>query len=56
MDQHLCVISKGAQGGGAPFVRIVFHFGELNPQASSIDLPFQSKLIVIPIFCLQSLR
>ena len=43
------VISRGAQGGGAPFVKISAHVGGAQPpQNSCIDLAFQSLLALLP--------
>ena len=43
------MISRGAQGGGAPLVKISAHFGGAEPpQNPCIGLAFQSLLALLP--------
>ena len=48
------VISRGAQGGGAPLVKILDHFGGAQPppRNSCIGLAFQSLLTLLPTYFL----
>ena len=42
------VISRGAQRGGAPFLKFLLILGAQSPQNSCIGLAFQSLLALLP--------